>query len=209
MTDCTDCDTNYDAYFPDDGADPEPRLDNDVIAIPRFTDTVKQWRQPLHDPNSPPMLITIGHIASYDPLYGEVSIDLLGHGAALTVDRSSLCAKTRDDTTEYLDWVLDDSVDIVEMCGFLEPLSQSANVKPIADESPTSALDMQVGGDHYKDCTIQPIEFIEANEMGFLEGCVVKRLTRHNKPTGKGREDIEKAIHELQLLLQLRYRSPR
>lgn len=68
-----------------------------------------------------------------------------------------------------------------------------------------SALNAQVGGSHYKDCTIQPIQFIEANRMEFLEGCVVKRVTRHDKPTGKGRQDIEKAIHELQLLLELRY----
>lgn len=70
-----------------------------------------------------------------------------------------------------------------------------------------NALNQQVGGDHYKSCAIQPVEFIEANQLGFLEGCVVKRVARHNKPTGKGRQDIEKAIHELRLLLQLRYGS--
>ena len=70
-----------------------------------------------------------------------------------------------------------------------------------------NALEVQVGGDHYKDSKIQPVEFIEANELGFLEGCMVKRLTRHNKDSGKGREDIEKVIHEAQLLLQLRYGS--
>lgn len=73
--------------------------------------------------------------------------------------------------------------------------------------SEDNALSQQVGGDHYKTCSIQPVEFIEANQLGFLEGCVVKRVARHGKPTGKGRQDIEKAIHELQLLLQLRYGS--
>lgn len=68
-----------------------------------------------------------------------------------------------------------------------------------------SALDIQVGGSHYKDVPIQPIQYIEANNIKFLEGCVIKRVTRHNKSTGKGRQDIEKAIHELQLLLELRY----
>ena len=68
-----------------------------------------------------------------------------------------------------------------------------------------SALDIQIGGSHYKDAKIQPVQYIEANRMTFLEGCVVKRVTRHDKPTGKGRQDIEKAIHELQLLLELRY----
>lgn len=68
-----------------------------------------------------------------------------------------------------------------------------------------SALEKQEGGSHYKDCAIQPIQYIEANKIAFLEGCVIKRCTRHDKPTGKGRQDIEKAIHELQLLLELRY----
>ncbi len=68
-----------------------------------------------------------------------------------------------------------------------------------------STLDTQVGGSHYKDRAIQPIQYIEANEMQFLEGCIVKRVTRHDKPTGKGRQDVEKALHELQLLLELRY----
>ena len=70
-----------------------------------------------------------------------------------------------------------------------------------------SALSIQIGGDHYKKSTIQPVEFIEANEIPFLEGCVIKRLVRHELPTGKGRQDIEKAIHELQLLLELRYKN--
>lgn len=68
-----------------------------------------------------------------------------------------------------------------------------------------TALEIQIGGEHYKECKVQPVEFIEANRLQFLEGCVVKRVTRHDKATGKGRQDIEKAIHELQLLLELRY----
>lgn len=71
-----------------------------------------------------------------------------------------------------------------------------------------SALDKQIGGDHYRDGGIQPVQFIEANEIAFLEGCCIKRLTRHNREGGKGRQDIEKAIHELQLLLELRYGEP-
>jgi hypothetical protein len=67
------------------------------------------------------------------------------------------------------------------------------------------ALDTQIGGDHYRIGSIQPVQFIEANDLKFLEGNVVKRVTRHELPGGKGRQDIEKAIHELQLLLELRY----
>lgn len=68
-----------------------------------------------------------------------------------------------------------------------------------------SALDKQVGGDHYRQGGIQPIQYIEANGLQFLEASVVKRVTRHNQNGGKGRQDIEKAIHELQLMLELRY----
>lgn len=68
-----------------------------------------------------------------------------------------------------------------------------------------SALKEQVGGEHYKSCKIQPVQYIEANDLRFLEGCVVKRITRHDKPTGKGRQDIEKIIHECQLIIELRY----
>lgn len=71
-----------------------------------------------------------------------------------------------------------------------------------------SALDTQVGGTHYREGGIQPVQYIEANSLQFLEGNVVKRVTRHNRETGKGRQDILKAIHELQLLLELRYPVP-
>lgn len=81
----------------------------------------------------------------------------------------------------------------------------SGKVHLNVDPPPASALDTQVGGEHYKGCAIQPVVFAEANGLSFLEGCIVKRVTRHGKPTGKGRQDIEKAIHELQLLLELRY----
>ena len=39
-------------------------------------------------------------------------------------------------------------------------------------------LDTQVGGDHYKNKAIQPIEYILANKLDFCEGNVVKYITR-------------------------------
>lgn len=70
-----------------------------------------------------------------------------------------------------------------------------------------SALDEQVGGDHYKNCPIQPVQFIEANRLGFLEGNVIKYVTRHAKKGGV--TDLRKARHYLDLLLQLRYGGER
>lgn len=90
-------------------------------------------------------------------------------------------------------------------CGYRFTVLEESEPDPYAHSPKRSSLGTQIGGTHYKHCTIQPVEFIEANSLGFLEGCVIKRLTRHTKETGKGRQDIEKAIHELQLLLELRY----
>ena len=66
-----------------------------------------------------------------------------------------------------------------------------------------NALASQIGGSHYKDLAIQPVEFISANRLNFLEGCVVKRICRHRNKNKA--EDIRKAIHELELLLKLEY----
>jgi hypothetical protein len=66
-----------------------------------------------------------------------------------------------------------------------------------------SALDKQVSGNHYKDKGIQPIVYIHANNLGFCEGNVIKYVTRHKSKSGK--DDILKAIHYLELLLELEY----
>ena len=63
------------------------------------------------------------------------------------------------------------------------------------------AGDKQVGGDHYKDCVIQPIDFIMANNFGFCEGNIIKYITRHKKK-GEGKKDLEKVIHYAQLLIE-------
>lgn len=64
------------------------------------------------------------------------------------------------------------------------------------------ATDKQEGGFHYK-TAIQPIEYIHANKLDFFEGNVVKYVTRHRSKNKA--EDIKKAIHYLELILQLDY----
>lgn len=66
-----------------------------------------------------------------------------------------------------------------------------------------SALDTQEGGDHYKDMKIQPVEFITANDMDFLQGNVVKYIARHKAKNGA--QDVRKALHYCQLILELQY----
>jgi|TARA_R100000008_G_scaffold63488_1_gene40665 hypothetical protein len=65
------------------------------------------------------------------------------------------------------------------------------------------ATSKQIGGNHYKDCKIMPIEYIVKNNLDFLEGNVVKYITRHKLKGGQ--EDIEKVIHYAELILELKY----
>lgn len=66
-----------------------------------------------------------------------------------------------------------------------------------------NALNEQVGGDHYKERAIQPIEFIMANGLDFLQGNAIKYIVRHRDKGGA--EDLRKAIHYCQLILQYQY----
>jgi len=56
---------------------------------------------------------------------------------------------------------------------------------------------------HYTDCAIQPLDYICANNLNFLEGNVVKYVTRHKAKNGK--EDLEKALYYLQRLIDREY----
>lgn len=65
------------------------------------------------------------------------------------------------------------------------------------------ALDSQVGGDHYRQFKIQPVEYIIANGIGFLAGNVIKYATRYSYKGGA--EDIRKIIHYCELILEFEY----
>ena len=66
----------------------------------------------------------------------------------------------------------------------------------------TNPLDKQEGGSHY-DLPIQPLEYIHANQLGYIEGNIIKYATRHRNKNGA--EDIKKIIHYCELLLELEY----
>ena len=69
-----------------------------------------------------------------------------------------------------------------------------------------TASSRQIGGAHYATLAIQPSEYIHRNGLGWCEGNAVKYVTRHREKNG--RQDIEKAIHYLQLLLEWEYPEP-
>lgn len=61
----------------------------------------------------------------------------------------------------------------------------------------------QIGGDHYNNKKIQPIDYIIENNLPYCEGNVVKYVTRHKEKNGA--EDIKKAIHYLKFILAYDY----
>jgi len=65
-----------------------------------------------------------------------------------------------------------------------------------------SELSQQVGGDHYN-TKIPPIDYIHENKLTFIEGNVIKYVSRHRAKNGA--EDIKKAIHYLEILLEKEY----
>lgn len=64
-----------------------------------------------------------------------------------------------------------------------------------------SALAHQVGGDHYKSLPIQPVEYIHRNNLPFIEGSVIKYVTRWRAKGGV--DDLRKARHFLDMLIQM------
>lgn len=68
-----------------------------------------------------------------------------------------------------------------------------------------SALGLQVGGSHYKTMKIQPLEYCHANNIGKIEGDVIAYVSRWRSKGGI--EDLQKAVHELEILIELEQAS--
>jgi len=64
-----------------------------------------------------------------------------------------------------------------------------------------AAIQTQVGGSHYKEMVIQPIEFCEANGLGACESAIVKYISRWRNKGGY--EDLQKIKHYVDLLIEM------
>ena len=89
-----------------------------------------------------------------------------------------------------------DTKDRIEFKKYEENLK---NIRKIAKKYNINLDNKQIGGDHYK-LPIQPIEYIVKNNLGYREGNVIKYVTRYKNKGGV--EDIKKAIHYLEMILE-------
>ena len=60
----------------------------------------------------------------------------------------------------------------------------------------------QVGGSHYKS-SIQPVDYIKANNLDFFQGNIIKYVSRYKEKGGI--EDLRKAQHYLEKLIESKY----
>jgi len=93
--------------------------------------------------------------------------------------------------------------------GVVDPLvnriTHQRGPKVSANIDLTRPLSQQIGGEHYRQGDIQPIEYIHANDMDFFSGNVVKYITRWKYKNGL--EDLKKAKHYIELLIEQEYGS--
>jgi hypothetical protein len=82
---------------------------------------------------------------------------------------------------------------------YLRLLPQSQVVTAPAPKATTT----QVGGSHYLNMKIQPIEFIMANNLDFCVGNAIKYLCRYKQKNGE--QDLMKARHYIDLLIENEY----
>ena len=66
-----------------------------------------------------------------------------------------------------------------------------------------NAWDKQVGGEHYKKYAIQPAQFALANGLDYAQSNAIKYIVRHKDKNGV--QDLDKAIHYIELLKQHHY----
>lgn len=81
--------------------------------------------------------------------------------------------------------------------------TQPESVSRVEKEKNCSALGIQVGGDHYKEFEIQPIEFCEKNKLTACQSNIIKYVCRFKFKDGI--KDLEKAQHYLALLKEFEY----
>ena len=123
--------------------------------------------------------------------------------------------KTKKDLTyeQHFDKLYQDMINYEEQANMgmmdeaiKETIKDKGFIKTDLKKQALKATLKQVGGNHYKDCKIQPVEYIVGNDLTFLEGNIIKYVTRHRRK-GEGRKDIEKVIHYAEMILEMEYKD--
>jgi hypothetical protein len=69
----------------------------------------------------------------------------------------------------------------------------------------SDSLNTMVGGDHYTRLAIQPMEYSMANGLNACQHTIIKYVTRYAAKNGV--EDLRKAIHTIEMLIEFETRG--
>jgi hypothetical protein len=94
----------------------------------------------------------------------------------------------------------------------VEIIKEPWPIPEASEEAPTSgeegvkteaATTTQVGGEHYRKYAIQPMVYSMSNKLNAAQHTAIKYITRYKDKNGA--EDLDKAIHTLQMLKEIEY----
>lgn len=88
---------------------------------------------------------------------------------------------------------------VVSVFGDPTAADEEKNMAVMQEQSKANAV--QIGGQHYQSKAIQPWDYIASNNLGYLEGNVVKYVSRWKEKGGV--EDLKKAAHYLAKLIEV------
>lgn len=143
-----------------------------------------------YDPNQhpfPPALVVKSVFSDQPPITEAVA------SMATAAPRcSDTCATEPEPLSNLLRLQLEPSTDEPKgICG--TPYTEG--------KSEAKPMGLQIGGKHYKAMKIQPVEYIHANQIPFMEGSIIKYISRWRQKNGL--QDLLKAKHFIDLLIEL------
>lgn len=125
---------------------------------------------------------SFGRISEWDEAADEVRITAHS-GRGIVVSMYSLIP------VDEGVWQLDAGVD----------LGEPALTTEYGDDVEVNPLEVQEGGNHYKNLAIQPMEYSMANKLDACQHTIIKYVTRFRDKGGI--EDLRKAKHTIDMLI--------
>ena len=103
------------------------------------------------------------------------------------------------------------SLDVALNCDVTETYAEVLMGRISSPDWREPTIHKQVGGSHYKDMEVQPWQAMEAwltpeEYRGYHKGVAISYLARERQKGGL--QDIEKAIHHLQRLVEIEHDRP-
>lgn len=141
---------------------------------------------------------TVARFLALAPSYHTAFMTLINMGLQYKAVPNSLAYNMLKCINELQVLLPEDSLKLNEVTNAMyRKLAGKSDDDAIVDDTIDCGVDEKTPT-HYAKCGIQPHEYATANNMNFLEGNVVKYVTRYKDKGGK--EDLDKAMHYLQLL---------